>query len=67
MTEQTKTPSKGQLYYYCAWYAWGQQDAGTKLVGDAFEFGGYYLSLFGDESKFIPSVQSAFKTWNEGS
>jgi len=62
ITDKTTSP----IFYHCVWYAWGQADAGVKLVADAFAFGTYYTSLFEpDDSRFIPSVQSAFKTWNK--
>ena len=56
------------IYHHCVWYAFGRLDAGDKLKGSAFDFGEYFVSLLNNGSGgMIPSVQSAFKTWNEGS
>lgn len=52
------------------WYAWGHEDSGTKLAGDAWDFAQQYRERYraynAERIGFMESMRSAFEKWQRG-
>lgn len=72
-TSQPFTPPNGLAehlpYTQALWYAWGRQDEGARMPGDAFRFAELHLTKHREfeagQTNHLRSIQDLFADWQE--